>query len=1053
MRVHNLLAGLLGLAGLAIAAPTPQSSAIQLARDVFQPTVESELVPGAPPQCSTLDPEKWLIHVCGHHIITNLLGVNLLNHCTALSRAVAHEVTDTSQSDGIICYFYDGSNHCNSEHMISTINRHTEIPAPFGKRAGFVMCRRRQIGDVAEIEARGEDDSSPDLGSFVQPDESRALVSPVSNCITPDSRNHFLNICTEDSYGNAFPNRWIDTCVQLSPNVAHHVTIIVQKVGLMCKFYDDSNGCSGNVRYITRTKDKPHRFEPPAEFGNDLKYALCRRGEWKRDAVELELETHDEDVTLDMTIDQSTRTDTNEVTTSTKTQYLLARISSDITSSELKENSMYICTKLSDRVGRRVTHTTQHNFVACQFFALNCDGAPLLTLKSNMLGYLDQAISSDIGSQITHVKCGIYGFPHVSARDEDTSSEVAIPTASKADLPLIAKITSSTTSMDIDEGLADRCKKLNNHVAHDVKYTSLRHDIICVFYENNGCRAGRKPLVAIRPKDAAYSDEPMASDLGKKMTHVKCGIWNMPDETEMPHGSVDMYARDEDAFAAADIIYATDPDTADDSAITDVVYATHMYADTRVSSIEESALGQCYRLPNETIKQVTWIEQPQGYVCGYYQRDCQDGNVLRTLDTRKARWSYPTEPEVGMQIEYAMCKQSFDKRDGPVMSEGTVVNSPLSVGASSSVTLDLQILKPPALERVQLRIGEDLGNAHIRKVVSALNGCVDFPTPMYSDSIHSLEQSGRSECSFYSKPACPGAPVLHTLNPEEKDLKQPTELAQQINSAQCAVLESLEIPPASIQTRSELLPQVKANDIQVTVGHSVSALSTSSLKVADLYICNEANLDPVHCTILHTLNQCIAFPGPFAYQTKVITQAKGSLCKYYTKPGCMDGDLYFSYMSNPTQDARLIGWGVEKLAGVWCGGTGATSTADISAVNTRTSIGSSTIGPSNLAKRGNPLYHWSTSPGFTSICRQRNFAFCTNNAVNALYQCVSFAPADQGPASMIQYAGVYCKWYADSGCASEEHKPYDFLDSRKGDAYADGLSRLYRSVKCEKDAW
>jgi hypothetical protein len=338
-------------------------------------------------------------------------------------------------------------------------------------------------------------------------------------------------------------------------------------------------------------------------------------------------------------------------------------------------------------------------------------------------------------------------------------------------------------------------------------------------------------------------------------------------------------------------------------------------------------------------------------------------------------------------------------------------------------------------------------------VVSALNDCVDFPTPMYPDSIHFLEQSGRSECLFYSNSACPGAPVLHTLNPEEKDLKQPTKLAQQINSAQCAVLESLEIPPTSIQTRSELLPQVKANDIQVTVGHSVSALSTSSLKVADLYICNETNLDPAHCTVLHTLNQCVAFPGPFAYQTKVITQAKGSLCKYYTKPGCMDGDLYFSYMSNPTQDARLSGWGVEKLAGVWCGGTGATSTADVSAVNTRTSNGSSTVVPSNLAKRGNPFYHWSTSPGSTSICRQRNFAFCTNNAVNALHQCVSFAPADQGPASMIQYAGVYCKWYADSGCASGEHKAYDFLDSRKGDAYADGLSRLYRSVKCEKDAW
>jgi hypothetical protein len=172
---------------------------------------------------------------------------------------------------------------------------------------------------------------------------------------------------------------------------------------------------------------------------------------------------------------------------------------------------------------------------------------------------------------------------------------------------------------------------------------------------------------------------------------------------------------------------------------------------------------------------------------------------LRTLDTRKAKWSYPTEPEVGMQIEYAMCKHSFDKRDGPVISEGPVVDSPLSVVASSSVTLDSQIPKLPALERGHLRIGEDVDNKQIRAVVNALNVCVNFPTPQYPNSTRTLDQSGLTICKYYAETECAEPLMLDALNDEEKDWKIRSDFAQKINSAKCTIFES--IAPASIRAR------------------------------------------------------------------------------------------------------------------------------------------------------------------------------------------------------------------------------------------------------------
>jgi hypothetical protein len=603
---------------------------------------------------------------------------------------------------------------------------------------------------------------------------------------------------------------------------------------------------------------------------------------------------------------------------------------------------------------------------------------------------------------------------------------------------LITICGNHTTANAVPKDSFGVCLKLTGEVQHEVVSTAHQQgDTICRFYDDSDwCNSERIFTTAGPPTQ-------VPTLMGKRIMYVKCEkAWQRRDTGELKASVVELapgkmamqhdpglsHAREEDA--SSDVVIHTAGDL-------DGGYATHMYAGIKVASIEDRALDQCYTLPNEVTKQVTWIELPQGYVCKYYRRcDCHDNDVLLALDSWPVRLTILIESILGTQIEYAMCKKSFDKRDLPVATE------------------DPRDSKLRTLRWGQLRIGEDNGHTKLRKVINALEPCVVFPAPMYPDSTRFLEQSGRSECSYYAKTECAGDRILHTLNPDEKDLELGSDSAQQINAATCTMLES--ISTASLQARGKPLPHVNVKDIKVTVGHSISASSTPFLKVGDLYICNVNSLDPAGCTVLHTLNQCVAFPPAFAYQSKVITQAKGSFCKYYTKPGCMDGDEYFRYMSNPTQDAQFSGWGVEKLAGVWCGGTGAA--ADVNTIDITSNDITNEKRDTDVSTGGNPFYHWDTSSGATTVCHKKNFAFCTNNSINAIWQCANFAPADQGPVSLIQYEGVFCKWYRDFGCESGSDKYPSILDSRKGDAYADNLldgdhPRLYKSVKCEIVRW
>jgi len=195
--------------------------------------------------------------------------------------------------------------------------------------------------------------------------------------------------------------------------------------------------------------------------------------------------------------------------------------------------------------------------------------------------------------------------------------------------------------------------------------------------------------------------------------------------------------------------------------------------------------------------------------------------------------------------------------------------------------------------------------------------------------------------------------------------------------------------------------------------------------VGEVFACSE---DPASgCWYINAPNQCTDFPAQVAHKSNFIMQGKDTWCMYYLEAGCWDGDEAWQHTSPPT-DHTTFGVKTNVVASVKCRAAGATT--------------------NEITKRD-----W--LPGSTTVCHQAHYQFCTDNAINAIQQCANFAPADQGPLSIIQYGDAYCKWYRDFGCGGGEDKSPMSIDSRGGEQWVDDLSveNRFKSVKCEAYQW
>ena len=217
---------------------------------------------------------------------------------------------------------------------------------------------------------------------------------------------------------------------------------------------------------------------------------------------------------------------------------------------------------------------------------------------------------------------------------------------------------------------------------------------------------------------------------------------------------------------------------------------------SRFGVIDTDSVDQCVKLPDLVAHQVTFIRQHIGYLCRYFDQDCDasDGDFM--IDSKYNEWVHDIRPVYGTKAGFVRCTKWPSKRD----------------------------------------LGDEVKSAIETGNINALPEDVVADTP---DTMHT-----------FSTP-----------------------------------------PPAP-------------------------------LNVGEVYVCAEDKA--CGCELISSLNTCSSFGPQTAYQTNEVTQAKGTFCKYYTAPGCMDGEEYFRHQTNPKQDAVLSGWGIKKLAGVWCFGTGHT---------------------------------------------------------------------------------------------------------------------------------
>ncbi|KAF1942542.1 hypothetical protein EJ02DRAFT_454235 [Clathrospora elynae] len=98
--------------------------------------------------------------------------------------------------------------------------------------------------------------------------------------------------------------------------------------------------------------------------------------------------------------------------------------------------------------------------------------------------------------------------------------------------------------------------------------------------------------------------------------------------------------------------------------------------------------------------------------------------------------------------------------------------------------------------------------------------------------------------------------------------------------------------------------------------------------------------------------------------------------------------------------------------------------------------------------------HHDHAAGETTVCHLKNFGACHDNLINAMDRCANFDPGYGFPSSLMQYQGVFCKWYRDFGCSGRGDAMV--IDSRgetvkMGDLGAD--DSMFRSVRCQDSPW
>ncbi|KAI4644543.1 hypothetical protein J4E93_006448 [Alternaria ventricosa] len=917
--------------------------------------------------------------------------------CVRFKDDMSHDVTKVEMGAHTFCVFYN--NACSrAKDPVFTAST-TEgyfsrnVPADASKEITHVICGFKHH-DAMETRA---DATTASSGTLAQ------IFSSTSYTSVHDSR----------------------ACVTLGDYVSRDVTKVTVGAHTLCVFYDnDCTLAKYPVFSVSTDKEQFTTRDVPADVGKKITHVLCgKKDGWAN------VEARADDTSLE--------------TTAQKTK--MARVFGDTADLYIYDDNDADCVALSKHVANDVVGVQLEAGILCVFYTNACNIAkfPIFRASNSGPGTLHVDIPGYTGRDISHVACGkkhtldaeIDAWAAttlvIDARAETSptinAQAVTTPivdatalTTLHLDGPEIARVFSKTAMFGIKDEDANTCIPLGDSIANDLFAVAVHENVLCRFWKDS-CNVAKGPLYQLHSNKGDVASK-VPSDVGKQLTHFMC-----------------MRTEPQAAIFTPEAL----------ETMADIGYMAFFFSSTSQLGINDWDAKKCIPLGDSVAHDLFAVAVPQNVSCSFYKDGCDVSKspIFLVASGQGGGGVHDVPSEIGKRLTHVICMRVYTQPHAEIIAREEVspsnvalITSAASTGNTPDPATDMTITQTEyprdGYSPVDLAVGSLFTCSYEQTdscwIMDALNDCLEFPSNT-AHNVMILEQAKGSYCWYYNKPGCKDSDEVfhHTSAPDNPSAFIGTYF-KDLASVVCGgpgVTSEMEVIPHDhrIEKITNIDSRIYANHISKR-----DSLPTDSppawtlpraIRVGEVFACSEDHASG--CWYINAQNKCTNFPAQVAHKSQFIMQAKGTWCKYYLEAGC--SHEAWQYVSTPT-DHTTFGVKTNLVASVECQASKVTA--------------------NEVTKRDWP-------PGSTTVCHQAHYQFCTDNAINAIQQCANFAPADQGPVSIIQYGGAYCKWYRDFGCGGGEDKSPMSIDSRGGEQWVDdlGVEDRFKSVKCETYQW
>lgn len=415
---------------------------------------------------------------------------------------------------------------------------------------------------------------------------------------------------------------------------------------------------------------------------------------------------------------------------------------------------------------------------------------------------------------------------------------------------------------------------------------------------------------------------------------------------------------------------------------------------------ELRAFQKCDNVDLEIYGRSNSMVQWGGVVCHYFSDvDCQTydnhnkNRYLGSRDSRTQNWVWPDLDYWGLNIGSILCDDTINPppRVLGLMQHSEGDNAGTNTHPSHPVYLKQRSEDTDAWTHVICSQHNFQENC---EVIHAMNKCVTLPPKVHMKD-KSLIQWGGFVCQYYFRDDCPGDHGFEGMIDSRPGTVMKTELGQwewSLASVLCEIPVQDQVDPPPHAPR-----YVERSDTVTGASQDDDAWTT--------YVCSEYGFKG-DCTEIYGLNKCGRFPEKVNLKAKSMMQAQGVNCQYFHEDNC---------------DSRGNWWEVDSHTNfLMKSNLGEHDTWIRSA---RCSFPKSV----DQTERSEVTTGDSQKEDFftTYVCSEHDFTgTCTR--VYGLRQCGYFGePVDRKAKSLMQWMGLYCYYYHDDNCNSDEYWAVD----------------------------